>query len=231
MVDFMNIVDNDILDIIIRTTLVYIILLLLAKILGKKQLGQLTFFNYVTGITIGSIAANIICFDLKIYTVALIWWCFLTGFISYLGLKSIKFRHIFDGRPTIVINKGSIVKKALRSNHLNIHNLSMMLREQNIFSIADVEYAILEPNGRLSVMIKSHKQLITKEDMKVPIQSSNYLPSEIIVDGIVIIENLKEFNLDEAWLQKQLKKYDIQYVKDVLYAEIQGDQSLYIEKY
>lgn len=107
----------------------------------------------------------------------------------------------------------------------------MMLRQEDIFSITEVEYAILEPNGKLSVMKKIEKQEITKEDMKIVKPPLHYLPSEIIVDGKVIKHNLEEFQLDQNWLMKQLRQQKISSVKSVFYAEIQENGALFIEKY
>ena len=218
---------------LLKTAMTFFVLLILTRFLGKKQVSQLTFFNYVTGITIGSIAADIVCNANEPFVdelLGLIFWCVLTEGLDFIGLKSGFMRKLFDGQPTIVIKKGTIVKKSLQSARLNMDDVSMLLREQSIFSITEVEYAILEPNGNLSVMKKSPKQQVVREDMNLPPPANNYLPSEIIVDGKLIAQNLKEFNLDEAWLVTQLNKNRIYAYKEVLYAEIQADGSLYIVK-
>lgn len=220
-------------EIIWKTTLTFFVLFLLTRLLGKKQLSHLTFFNYVTGITIGSIAANIISNMDKPFLadiLGMIWWYILTALLAFMGLKFNKLRNLIDGQPTIVIKKGNIVKKAMRKSSLNMDDLSMMLREQEVFTITEVDYAILEPDGKLSVMKKPMKQHIIKEDMKVPTSDPIYLPSEIIVDGKLVKKNLKELGLDEIWVQKQLKQQKISSVKDVLYAEIQEDGTLYLQK-
>lgn len=216
---------------IFRTTLTFFVILVLARILGKKQISQLTYFNYVTGITIGSIAANIISKSNEPFIdefLGLIWWCALTGIISFAGLKSGKFRCFVDGEPTIVIKKGALVKKALKSAKLDMDEVSMLLREQGIFSVRDVEYAILETNGSLSVLKKPEKQQATKQDVNAPITKPNNLPAEIIVDGKLIRQSLTEFNLDEGWLVQQLSLQNIHSYQDVLYCELQDDGSIYI---
>lgn len=220
-------------EIIIKTTFTFFVLFSLTRLLGKKQLSHLTFFNYVTGITIGSIAANIISnLDKPVLAdmIGMVWWYILTALLGYIGLKFSKLRNIIDGQPTIVIKKGNIIKKAMQKTNLNMDDLSMMLREQEVFSVLEVDYAILEPDGKLSVLKKQQKQQATKEDMKISTQNSVYLPSEIIVDGKVVQRNLKELGLDEKWLNSQLKQKKIATVKEVLYAEIQADGSLYIQK-
>lgn len=229
----MNLGNINILYLLYRITLIFIVLLILARILGKNQMSHLTFFNYITGITIGSIAANMIHEYDESFTedlISLIWWCILTILLGFIGLKSGKLRQIIDGQPTILIKKGKIMKDALKSSRVNMDDLSMMLRKQNIFSIKDIEYAILEPVGNLSVLKKLQEQQITKSEMNIPISTFKYIPSEIIVDGKIVYDNLKELNLNEDWLNLELNKQNIFSIKDIFYAEIQSDGSLYIDK-
>lgn len=150
-----EILQVDFWEMILRSTVSFFVLLALARILGKKQLSHLTFFNYVTGITIGSIAADIAGESESHFfngLIGLIWWSILTILVGYIGLKSSTARILFDGQPTIVIKVGKILKEALQGTRLNLDDLSMMLRERDIFSIQDVHNAILEPNGKLSVL-------------------------------------------------------------------------------
>jgi len=229
----MNVEDTNTFYILFRTTSIFLVLLILTRLLGKKQMSHLTFFNYITGITIGSIAANMVRETEEPFMddfIGLVWWCILTALAGYMGLKSGKLRRIIDGQPTILIKKGEIMKNALKSSSVNMDDLSMLLRKQNAFSIADVEYAILEPNGSLSVMKKSQQQQVTKSDMKISTPISKYLPSEIIADGKIIYHNLKEFNLDEEWLSNQLKQQNISSIDDIFYAEIQSDGTLFLQK-
>ncbi len=220
-------------EMILRATLSFFVLLLLARLLGKKQLSHLTYFNYITGITIGSIAA-VICADSETPFlngfISLVWWSILTILIGYIGLKSSKTRILLDGQPTIVVKQGKILKEALQGTRLNLDDLSMMLREKNVFSIQDVHYAIIEPNGQLSVLKKEYQQAVTKGDMNIPTSSLTYLPSEIISDGQIVKKNLKELNLTEKWVDDELKKNGIKSVREVFYAEIKKDGSLYINK-
>jgi uncharacterized membrane protein YcaP (DUF421 family) len=233
-VDNILFIEIDIPGLLIKTFITFIVLMLLTRLLGKKQLSQLTYFNYVTGITIGSIAANIVCNSTEPFLddlLGLAWWCILSGLVAYLGLKSGHFRRIADGQPTIVIKKGRIIKEALKKARLNMDDLSMLLREQGAFTITEVEYAILEPDGKLSVMKKQTDQMVSKSDLNLPLKEIKYIPSEIIVDGKVIKKDLKEFNLSDEWLDNQLKQQNINSVKEVFYAEIQSDGTLFIQKY
>ncbi|MDN4606910.1 YetF domain-containing protein [Sporosarcina highlanderae] len=217
----------------LRTTLSFIILMILARAMGKKQISQLTFFHYVTGITIGSIAAEIAGQSETPFlngAIALIWWGVLTIFVNFLTVKSKKARVLFDDSPTIIIHKGKISEKGMKNARITLNDLNMMLREQSIFAVADVNYAILETNGQLSVMKKANKESATRQDVKAPGKEPKYIPTEIISDGKLIKENLTELNLTEEWVYEQLKKNGINKVEHVYYAEILENGTLHIDQ-
>lgn len=221
------------LSIILRTTLAFFVLMILTRLLGKKQMSQMTYFNYITGITIGSLTANIISTSSESITdeiTGLLWWVFLVLLIAYITLKSSKLRIIIDGQPTILIRKGKLLKNTLKSTRLNLDDLSMMLRSKDIFSIADVDYAILEPNGQITVLKKQAQLNVTRADINIPTVDPVYLPSEIITDGKVVKRNLEEFGLTYDWLKSQLKTMGIDNIEDVFYAEILGDGKLYVDR-
>lgn len=217
--------------IIIKPTIAFVLLLILARVLGKKQMSQMTFFNYVTGITIGSLAAEIIAFDDQTIwheVVGLIWWCLLTALLAYITLKSSKLRNIIDGQPSILVKNGALQEKALKSTRINLEELSMMFREQGIFSIKDIDYAILEQNGQLSILKMQEQINVSRKDMNIPASQPQYLPAEIIIDSKIIHKNLTSYGLNMQWLKTQLKKQGVKNIDDVFYAEIQEDGSLYV---
>ena len=224
---------NNILETSIRTTIGFFILLVLTRILGKKQMGQLTIFTYITGIAMGNIAGDMVVHrDIAIVDgiTGLTLWAIWTLIVEYISLKSSKARVMLDGEPTIVIKKGEIMYDKLTTQRLNIDDLTMLLRTNNVFSIKDVEYAILEPNGQLSVLKKPDKEQVTRKDLNLPINNILYIPTEIIVDGKLVDSNLKEIGQTREWLDEQLKKFGLNSIKEVLYAEMQSDGSLYINK-
>ena len=203
----------------IRVLLGFIVLLVLVRIIGNKQLGQLNVFTYISGIVIGSMLGDIILhrdinFWHSITGIAL--WVGLAICVEFIALKSIKLRKLLDGQPIILINKGKIVYSALKKERLNIHDLTMMLRTNNAFSVSEVDYAILEPNGDLSIL---KKQANTK-----------YLPTIIISEGKIISKNLEELNLSENWLDSALKDLNIQSKDNILFAEIQEDGKLHVQQ-
>ena len=224
--------DVDFWEMIFRTTGAFTALLILARLLGKKQMSQLTFFHYATGIAFGSIAAEMAGqSDVPFMDglVALIWWAVLTLLASYLAIKSPRLRVVLDGEPSIVIRDGVIMEKKMKSLRLHVDDLVMMLREQSIFSVQDVHYAVLETNGQLSVLKKVGQLEATKQDVQAAVPLPKYMPSEIISDGKIVKKNLIELNLTEEWVLKELRKKGVESVGQVFYAQIQTDGSLYTD--
>lgn len=219
------------IDITIRVFSSYFVLLLLTRLMGKKQLSQLTYFNYVTGITIGSITANLaVNSNLKVSNgiYSLILWTALTILLELLSLNSRSFRQIVDGQPTILIKNGSIIKKKLKWTRTNIDELTLLLRKSKVFDLKEVDYAILETNGELSVLKKSKYKNYTVKDSQEPFSENKNLSAQAIIDGKVIEHNLKELGFDANWLDSQIKKYGYQKHSEIFYAEIGSNGQLFI---
>ena len=228
----MNFEDYSFWEMIIRTTVTFAVLLFLARILGKEQLSQLTFFNYITGITIGSIAGEIVAHDNTHYfngITSLIWWSLLTVLVSYISLKSSRAKKLLDDKPMIIIKNGKILEQELKKSRLPIGDLNMLLRIQGIFSVKDVHFAVLETNGELSVFKKVAQQSATKQDVKAQIVVPKYMPTTIIADGKIIEKNLPDQGFTEEWVIKQLKKQGVNSVQQVFYAEIESDGTIYMD--
>ena len=230
---FFLIIDNySFLEMMVRTTITFIVLLGLARILGKEQLSQLTFFNYITGITIGSIAGEIVSHDDTHYLNAItsmIWWGFLTLIVSYISLKSRKLKVMLDDKPMIVIKEGKILEKELKKSRLPVSDLTMLLRLQGVFAVQDVHFAVLETNGELSIFKKVAQQTATKQDVKAQIEVPKYMPTSIIEDGKLLVKNLLSLNFTEEWLMKELKKRGVNSVEQVFFAEVGTDGSIYMD--
>lgn len=217
----------------IRTLIGFSVLLFLTRILGKKQLSQMTFFTYITGIALGNIAGDMVVHrDIKLIdgVTGLTLWATFTLAIEYISLKSAKARILLDGEPTIIIKQGKINEKAMKSAKLNMDDLTMLLRIQNIFSISEVDYAILEPNGQLSVLKKVEYENITQKAAGLTPSPRLYLPTELVVDGRIVLKNLKELNISEDWLMNELKRTGISRIAETFYAELQSDGTLFAEK-
>ena len=218
-----------ILNISMRSTLIVVVLLILTRLLGKKQMSQLTYFNYITGVTMGSVAGDFIS-EVNMPVVdtlaSLIAICILTELNSFIVLKSTSYRKVMDGDDIILIKKGKIIKPC----RMSVNILLMLLRQSNTFSVEEVEYAILETNGSLSVMKRQQAQPIIKSDLDIKAEKIKNLPREVISDGKIMKVNLKELNKDEEWLKNELRKNNIESVKDVFYAEVRSDGTLYISE-
>lgn len=220
-------------DITFRSIFSFFAILILARVIGKKQLGHLTFFHYITGITIGSIAAEISVqketpFWDGIYS--LIVWTLLTMLISFISLKWDKFRTLVDDRPTIIIQNGTILQSGLKKARLHTDEVAMLLREQGIFSFDEVLYAIFETNGELSVLKKPAKSPATKQDVKADVSIPPYMPTIVVSKGKINEQNLEELDLTEEWLLSKLKKKKITDVDQVLVAQVLENGSLYLSE-
>ncbi|PJI09747.1 MULTISPECIES: DUF421 domain-containing protein [Clostridium] len=218
------------LNIFFRSLISYFVLLIFTRIMGKKQLSQLTYFDYIVGITIGSIAAaasvdkhiNVFesCFSIII-------WSLLTLTISEIALKSAKLRLWLDSEPLIIINNGKVIYKNMKKAKYNIGDLLMQLRNKDIFYITDVEIAVLEPDGKLSVLKKAEKTSITAEDMNIKKPKVGMMV-DIVLNGNILSNHLKQIQKNKDWVIAKLKERNISNIKDVIYAGIQADEQLYI---
>lgn len=223
-----------VMELIVRITTAFIVLFVLSRIMGRKEISQMTFFNFVSAIAIGSIAANLALspnISIRNGVIALIGWTIFTLAMDIIDIKFKKARVITTGQPVTVIKEGKIMESALRKVRLDMDTLNTLLRKNNVFSITDVDYAVFETSGNLSVMKKESKQPVTKGDMSgySPTKKMTPMATEVVADGKVLSENLTKLHLNENWLNQQLKENGIEKVEDVFYAEVQPDGSLYID--
>lgn len=221
-------------EVIIQTILAFFAILMFTRLLGKQQVAQLTYYDYINGITFGSIAgvmATDVAQRTRQHLIGLILFAFLTFLMSYISMKSRPARKVLEGEPSIVVFEGKILEDNLRKMRYNIDDLISQLRQKDVFNISDVKYAILEPNGSMSVLKKADTQPLTPKDMNITPQQQS-LPSELIVDGQIIYQNLQQNNLDGKWLMGILASQNIHSVKDVAYATIDPvTRQLYIDTY
>lgn len=222
----------EIAEVMLRTLGAFLAILILTRFLNKEQVGQLTFYEYVTGITIGSMAGTIaIDTEVKFLPdlLGLVLWCFLTYMMGYLALVSRPARKLLEGQPTIVVHNGKILEENMAKLRYNVDDLLMQLRNKNAFNLHDVEFAVLEPNGQLSVLLKSQKRPITPEDLGLPTQYEG-MSWDLISDGEILKDNLQKINLSEQWLRDELGKQGIFDLREVLYASIDSKGNLYVDK-
>lgn len=198
---------HEIIHIILRTILVLIIIFFLFKLLGKKQVSQMNMFDYITGITIGSIVADIsidIEKNLLGGLISLFIYCLISILISYLSLKSIHLRTLFNGNPTVLIENGQLNRENMGKNKITINILEREARLMGYFHLEEINTAILEENGKISFEPQEKDKPTTKKDLNI--KSSNQgLVYNIIIDGIIIKENFPLAKINSKWLNHQLK--------------------------
>ena len=217
---------------IIKGILIYILALILSKLIGIKIISQMNFFDFIVGVSIGSMIAKIIIDkDHVVFSgiVALITFALLTISTSYLNLKSYSARRIINAKTLILVENGRIIDKNLKRLRITINELMMKLREKDVFNLEDVQFAIMESNGQLSVLIKANKKPITPYDMDLKVKSSS-LVNDIIIDGKIVDKNLKIAGIDKKWLQSELKKKSINNIEEVFYAGVDQNKKLIISK-
>ncbi|MBG9451416.1 membrane protein [Cytobacillus firmus] len=220
---------------ILRVTISFMVLFMLARLMGRKEIGQMTFFNWASAIGIGSIAGNLVVDDstpIKDGVIALIVWTAYTIALDIIDLKSKQGRSVTTGDPLIVIKEGKIMEAALKAARVDLDELQALLRQKDIFSFKDVDCAILETNGDLSVLKKESQQPVTKKDLNVQsIKNVLFpLPTDVISDGKVNLENLSKLHLEKCWLERELQKANIRSAEDVFFAQVQQDGTLYIDR-
>ena len=197
---------NEISIVILRGLVSLVTLFLITKLLGKKQVSQLSLFDYVIGISIGNFAAEItINLETSLIngTVAVIEFGLIAYAISILTMKSIKLRRFFMGVPTVLIDKGELIEKALKKVHFDVNDLLEECRCNGYFDLNEIEYAIMECNCNLSIMPKSTYKPVTIRDLKLKEQVQG-LCANVIIDGKIMENNLKNIGKEVNWLEQQL---------------------------
>jgi len=223
---------NPYLEILIRAVGAFAAVVFITRMVGKSQIGGLTIIDWVNGIVIGSIAASLVI-ELNepagYYAFGLLSFMVLTIASQWFSMKYRPVHKIFTDEPTVVVHNGKILEGNMHKMRYTVDDLTSQLRQRRAFNIADVEYAIAEPNGQLSVLFKSQATPLTPRDINV---STKYrgVPSELVVDGVIIQQNLQQNKLDENWLLDELQKQGIQSLKEVFYASLDNEGKLYVDK-
>lgn len=226
----MNIDFKELLDVTIRAISSLVTLFLVTKMLGKKQVSQLSLFDYVIGISIGNFAAEM-TINLESKEINGIWAVVLFGLfaytISYLTMKSIVLRRFFMGTPTILIQDGKILEKNLKKMKFDINDMLEEIRSAGYFDLSQVEYAILEANGEVSILPKSEYRPLTPKDMKVKVDKEG-LCCNLIIDGKIMHNNLKNINKNEKWLDKALKVKGYSDISKILLATVDFNEKIVV---
>lgn len=221
---------SNFLNICFRTILVLIILFFITKMMGKKQISELNFFDYIVGITIGSIAADI-SLDIEKNMIAGIAALFIYGFISYIisfvSIKSILARRFFIGVPTVLVEKGKIIESGLKKSKIDVNDLLMVARENGYFNLDKIDYALMEVNGNISFLPKEKEKPVTKKDIKIKC-SNEGLTVNAIIDSKYMANNMKAINKDKEWLDHELKVNGYDNYDNILLATIDNNYKVTI---
>lgn len=216
----------DYIKIVLTSLLSVAALFIIAKIMGHKQMSQLDFFDYIAGITIGSIAAELAT-ELESPVkplIAMIVYGVITVILTTITSKLPKMRKIINGTPTIIMNNGKIYRKNMKKAKIDLSEFMVMCRQEGYFNLSDIQTAIFEYNGRLTILPKSTKRPINPEDMNL-VPKTQHIGTEVIMDGRILHGNLKRLGLDISWLNKELKCLGYKNAKDV-FLGIYNDNNL-----
>ena len=226
---------DDILNIIIKGYFSLIVLFFVIKMLGKKQISQLNIFDYVIGISLGNLAAEMtINSDISIINgiLAMVIYGSCSLFVSFITNKSIIARRFISGVPVVLISNGRISKEQLKKVKIDINDLLQDAREDGIFDISKVDYAIMEVSGKVTFLLKGENEPLTGKDMKI-VKANTGLTANLIMDGNIMENNLKAYGKDKKWLMKKIQENGYHDISNIflLVGNNNGDVTIYKNDY
>jgi uncharacterized membrane protein YcaP (DUF421 family) len=208
----------------------FIVLFILVKIMGKREVSQMSMFDYINGITIGSIAAEMATSledDFLKPLIAMLVYAALTFLIAYITCKSMKAREILEGKSLILLDDGKLYKENLRKAKIDLNEFMMQCRSSGYFDVSNIQTAILENNGKISFLPVTEQRPATPYDLNLKPEQEKLL-ANVIVDGHIIKDNLRVTGNDEKWLEKQLHAQDVSDVSKVFLATCDQNNKLNI---
>lgn len=211
----------ELMTITLRTIFIYFFVLLIMRLMGKREIGKLSVFDLVVSFMIAELAAisiedtNVTFLRGMVPVIVLM---LLQVSMSFLSLKSSKIRKVIEGTPSYLIKNGEIQEQEMAKHRYNIADLLLQLREKNVEKVTDVEHAILETSGKLSVILKEGKQPVTKEEAGVELRGQHHLSVPLIIDGKVQDKRLEEIGQTRFWLKNEVQKQGYKDFKDIFFA-------------
>jgi uncharacterized membrane protein YcaP (DUF421 family) len=219
-------------EIAVRSVSLIVGLFIITKLLGKKQLSKLSFIEYIAGITIGDIAGTL-SMDLELNLIngitSILIWSLFPLLISVISLKSKTFRDFVEGNSTVFIKNGKIMEDNLKKEKYTADELLEQLRKKNVFRVADVEFATLESNGDISIMLKKQYQPLTYGDVHAYAPSMKE-PQTVIMDGNILDEPLATMGLNRQWLKQELDKIGVA-IENVFLGQVDSYGQLTVDLY
>lgn len=220
------------LEVIARSLLMLIVLFLLTKVLGKKQLSKLSYFEYIVGIIIGDIAGTLtMSTEASLFNgiTSLVIWAGVSVLISVISLKSKAFRDVVEGKARIFIKDGKILEENLKKERISADELLEMLRKKDVFSPYEVEFALLEADGELSVLLKRDYRAVRPSELWLHLPEEKE-PKAVIMDGVVMIEVLNSIGRTKEWLQNKLGEKQVS-IEEVYLGQLHSDGRLALDYY
>lgn len=217
--------------VVIRSILAFVWLFFLTRFVGRKQVSQLTFTEYVVGITIGSIAAQASTDPQNRFldgVVGAAIWAAAAVALAYLQQSSNVARKFIEGEPVVLVARGQVQEKGLRQARLSVAELMELLREKEVFDLKQVDWALMETNGEITVLRKPEYEPLTPKTAGVTTPSRPTFPYVVIADGQVLPNSLRAAGKDRAWLEQELLRHGVDDPRQVMLAQVIGDQ-LYVD--
>ena len=228
----MSININELYDVFVRAMVSLIALFLITKLLGKKQVSQMSLFDYVIGISIGNFAAEM-TINLESNEIYGIWAVILFGLVAYiigiLTMKSMRIRRFFMSKPTVLMDKGEIIYKNLKRVNMDLNDMLEQVRSAGYFDLYEVESAVMEANGNLSILPKSDYKPVTLKDLNIKKENSS-LCANLLIDGKVMKKNLINMNNDEKWLEQVLNAKGYNDLSKILLITLNDKGQMHIYK-
>ena len=222
----------ELLNVTFRALSSLVTLFLVTKMLGKKQVSQLSLFDYVIGISIGNFAAEM-TINLESNEIYGIWAVILFGLVAYvigiLTMKSMRIRRFFMSKPTVLMDRGEIIYKNLKKVNMDINDMLEQVRSAGYFDLYEVESAVMEANGNLSILPKSDYKPVTLKDINIKKENTG-LCANILIDGKIMKKNLHNMNRDENWLEQVLKVKGYTDLSKILLITLDNNNQIHIYK-
>ena len=222
----------DWIEVILRSLFILIGLFVITKLLGKKQLSKLSYFEYIVGIIIGDIAGSL-SMDVEVSLLhgisSILIWTLISVFLSYISMKNKKVRDFVEGKARIFIKDGKILEDNLKKERFTTDELLEMLRKKSVFSASEVEFALLEADGELSILLKRDYRTIKPAELWLHLPADKE-PKTVIMDGEIIKDVLTGVGHNEAWLKEVLSDKHVK-IEDVFLGQLHSDGKLTLDYY
>ena len=217
----------ELLQVAITSVVSFLVLFFLAKIMGHRQIAQLSVFDYINGITIGSIAAELATELEKPLRplLAMVIYALLTVLLEALALKYQRLRKFISGTPSIILDNGKLYRENMKKARLDLTEFLIQCRQQGYFDLGAIQTAVYEPDGRLTILPVAERRPATPEDLGVAPEKEQFF-TEVIMDGRILGGNLQRMGVNETWLEKQLRAQGYHSAKEIYLGLVDGNKQL-----